>query len=647
MKSAVENRIWAALLAWVLTLGAFGCFLTVYDLPIQKNTLLLFWSGAAALGALLLPFRRGPEWTVCLTALALGYLVHRPETVRQMKSLLYLVSTSLDNVYHWGYFSFPGLVAGNTEIPLGIYGGLLCLAVCRSMLRRRLSVIPLTMTAPLVVLCAMIPGKDPAAWAVACLLSAAAMLLLTSGVRKNSALQGLRLTWAAAIPVLACVGLLLWCNPQKSYVDHSAQLREKLLAKAQTLTGSMPGYVYTPQISRNVDLAALNGGEQPRIPILTVTAPKTGSVYLRAQDFDTYTGTGWSAAPQKTENFDGWGEDLGTFSVRTFAVQDVIYLPYYPGTATILTGGALANTGGTLSYSFPTHPQGSALSQQALERYLALPESTLAWAREMLPVDASPEGIRQLVGGSAVYDLATPQMPQEEQDFVRWFLERSDRGYCIHFASAATVLLRAAGIPARYVTGYRQEVKANEPEVVTSREAHAWAEYYDGETGCWRILDATPAQNTQALEETTQTQPDVTRQTLPSAAAPTVPQEATPKQENRGGLPLGWLVIPALILGLAVRRALVRALRESRKRRSTARKRVLLLWQEAEVLSGASGRDIPEELLELAQKARFSQHRITAMDAVPLETFCQDCIERLQKASWGKRMIDQYIFVRY
>ena len=87
MKGAVENRIWAALLAWVLTLGAFGCFLTVYDLPIQKNTLLLFWSGAAALGALLLPFRRGPEWTVCLTALALGYLVHRPETVRQMKSL--------------------------------------------------------------------------------------------------------------------------------------------------------------------------------------------------------------------------------------------------------------------------------------------------------------------------------------------------------------------------------------------------------------------------------------------------------------------------------------------------------------------------------------------------------------------------------
>ena len=190
-------------------------------------------------------------------------------------------------------------------------------------------------------------------------------------------------------------------------------------------------------------------------------------------------------------------------------------------------------------------------------------------------------------------------------------------------------------------------MKANEPEVVTSREAHAWAEYYDGETGCWRILDATPAQNTQALEETTQTQPDVTQQTLPSVAAPTVPQEATPKQENRGGLPLGWLVIPALILGLAVRRALVRALRESRKRRSTARKRVLLLWQEAEVLSGASGRDIPEELLELAQKARFSQHRITAMDAVPLETFCQDCIERLQKASWGKRMIDQYIFVRY
>lgn len=647
MKARLENRIWAALLALVLTVGTFGCFLTVYDLPIQKSSLFLFWAEATALGTLLLPNRRGPEWTVCLTALALGYLAHRPETVRQIKSLLYLVSLSLDNVYHWGYFSFPGLVAGNVEIPLGIYGGLLCLAVCRSVLRRRLSVIPLSLTAPMVVLCAMIPGKDPAAWAVACLLFGAAMLLLTSGVRKNSALQGLRLTWTAAIPVMVCVGLMLWCNPQKSYVDHSAQLREKLLAKAQTLTGSVPGYAYTPQINRNVDLAALNGGEQPRIPILTVTAPKTGSVYLRGQDFDTYTGTGWSSEPQRTENFDGWGEDLGTFSVRTFAVQDVIYLPYYPGTATILTGGALANTGGTLSYSFPTHPQGSALSQQTLETYMALPESTLAWAREMLPEDASPEGIRKLVEGSAEYDLATPQMPREEQDFARWFLERSDSGYCVHFASAATVLLRAAGIPARYVTGYRQNVKANEPEVVTSREAHAWAEYYNGETGCWLILDATPAQETASGEEAPQMQPTAATETQQPTGAPEGLPEEIPVQKSRGGFPFGWLVLPALFLLLAGRRALVRVIRETRKRRSTARKRVLLLWQEAEMLSKASGRAIPEDLLELAQKARFSQHRITAMDVIPLETFCQDCVERLQKASWGKRMIDRYIFVRY
>ena len=89
---------------------------------------------------------------------------------------------------------------------------------------------------------------------------------------------------------------------------------------------------------------------------------------------------------------------------------------------------------------------------------------------------------------------------------------------------------------------------------------------------------------------------------------------------------------------LILRRCLLRMVWEYRKKRGTARRRVLLLWQEAERLSKACGREIPEELLELAQKARFSQHRITAMDAVPLETFCQDCRERLQKAPWWKRL---------
>ena len=100
------------------------------------------------------------------------------------------------------------------------------------------------------------------------------------------------------------------------------------------------------------------------------------------------------------------------------------------------------------------------------------------------------------------------------------------------------------------------------------------------------------------------------------------------------------------VLELRARKMLVRLVREGRKRRSPARKRILLLWQEAEGLSEATGKPIPDGLLELAQRAKFSQHRITAMDAVPLETFCQECRERLQKAPFWKKLINRYLYVR-
>ena len=68
-----------------------------------------------------------------------------------------------------------------------------------------------------------------------------------------------------------------------------------------------------------------------------------------------------------------------------------------------------------------------------------------------LTEDMSVTQVADIIGnyvrGSAKYNLQTPKMPQEQEDFALWFLNDSDRGYCIHFASAATVLLRAAGIP--------------------------------------------------------------------------------------------------------------------------------------------------------------------------------------------------------
>ncbi|MGH8056191.1 MAG: transglutaminase-like domain-containing protein, partial [Candidatus Entotheonellia bacterium] len=73
------------------------------------------------------------------------------------------------------------------------------------------------------------------------------------------------------------------------------------------------------------------------------------------------------------------------------------------------------------------------------------------------------------------------------------FLLRSRSGHCEYFATATVLLLRAAGLPARYATGYSvQEFSTLEHMYVArARHAHAWALVYIN--GAWHDFDTTPA----------------------------------------------------------------------------------------------------------------------------------------------------------
>ena len=516
---------------------------------------------------------------------------------------------------------------------------------CRCILRRRGPVLPFLLTVPVMLMCPMIPEAEPEILPVYMVLVVWGMLLLTYGTRKNSAIQGATLTLYAIVPVLVTALGLLLLNPQAKYRDHGAAVRQQLMTKMTGTIRLKSNFTFVPHVSFETDLASLNGGEQASFPVLTFTAPESGSVYLRGQDYDTYTGKAWTADAQRQENFDGWGTSPGDIQVRTFAVQDLVYIPYYPGTATILTGGALANTGGVVNYTFPMNPNGSAFPQDALERYLLLPDSTRGWAESYLNGVTDPEKIGEMVRSSARYDLKTPKMPDGEQDFARWFLEESDRGFCVHFATASTVLLRAAGIPARYVVGYCQEAQAGKAAVVTGRNAHAWAEYYDAQAGCWRILESTASQAGPSQSTPRETQP---RQTGESTV-PTAPKETDTQTSGKEKLvisPWVWL-LPALLVLIFLRRWLILLLRRERIKHSDARRRTLLYWRQAEELSKALKTAAPEELLELAQRAKFSRHRITAMDLEPLKAYCEACIEKRKEGPWWQRVIDMVWFVRY
>lgn len=72
------------------------------------------------------------------------------------------------------------------------------------------------------------------------------------------------------------------------------------------------------------------------------------------------------------------------------------------------------------------------------------------------------------------------------------FLLRRKAGHCEYFATAAVLLLRAAGVPARYAVGYsvQEYSRLENCFVVRDRHAHAWAlAWIDG---TWRNVDATP-----------------------------------------------------------------------------------------------------------------------------------------------------------
>lgn len=99
------------------------------------------------------------------------------------------------------------------------------------------------------------------------------------------------------------------------------------------------------------------------------------------------------------------------------------------------------------------------------------------------------------------YSVDLDPLPENE-DPINYFLMHSHKGYCMHFASAAVLMLREMGVPARYASGYAvrtTEFRQKGDSYVASvkdRNAHAWAEIYLDQIG-WVPIDVTPSAETQ------------------------------------------------------------------------------------------------------------------------------------------------------
>lgn len=158
--------------------------------------------------------------------------------------------------------------------------------------------------------------------------------------------------------------------------------------------------------------------------------------------------------------------------------------------------------------------EGPKLDENMKSMYLQLPDSITERTKELtrdITKDKNTSyekavAIKDYLEKNCIYSTSVGSV-QVNGDFVDNFLFNDKRGYCVYFASALTVMSRIAGIPARYVEGFKigEKTKADAEIYVTNADAHAWTEICINEAkGKWIPIDAS-AVSVVATEQTQDT----------------------------------------------------------------------------------------------------------------------------------------------
>lgn len=677
------------LLAVLTATGTAGCLQTAFSLSVERPVLLLvLFAGTALLAALLLSCRRGGTVLLCLLALVLGWLCRHGQAAEQILQLIQRLSHIYDRAYGWGVLQLTeeSWDAGFADWPLGILGVTAVLAVSLCVCRRKTVWLPMTAVLLPLSSCIVVTDTVPGEVWLLMVLTGLLLLLLTASVRRENPAQGIRLTGAAALPVTASLLVLFLLLPQKGYVNQFETFRQNIITAVQNLPQLMETGIDTAvsglqrQPPAQIDLAGLGARIPFTYPVMEVQAETGSTLYLRGQDYDQYTGLGWISTPRREELFSRASGPSETVTIRTENRKDIRYLPYYPAEETPLLEGSAENRDGRMEYSILCQPLPEDWRQTAYantaaavdwERYLALPEDTRQGALAILDTafrsrasnTEKADLIAALVTDSAVYNTDPGKMPAGEPDFALWFLKNSGKGYCVHFATAAAVLLRAADVPARYVTGYMLEAVAGETVTVTEENAHAWAEYYEPNLDAWIPLEATPAaEESQTVtrprpaftQPATEPEPTETQEasSLPrETTAATFPEIPSREPENQEAAPqIPWSLIfgiPLTVLVLVVQRSVRLKYRRRKQRTGEANAQALQRWREAVRLARLLKESPTEELIHLAQKAKFSQHQLSAEELLQFDSYIRTCLRRLKQKPWYLQWVYRYVYAVY
>ncbi len=160
----------------------------------------------------------------------------------------------------------------------------------------------------------------------------------------------------------------------------------------------------------------------------------------------------------------------------------------------------------TLS-SYFSHQVGKDAESAQLRRALFLPKGGNPKARELARKMRDESGndagivaraLRMFREQGYAYTLTPPLLGQ---DGIDEFLFTTRSGFCEHYAGAFTFLMRAAGVPARVVTGYQggEHNPVGNYFIVRQSDAHAWSEVWLKGRG-WVRVDPTAAVSSSRIE---------------------------------------------------------------------------------------------------------------------------------------------------
>ena len=676
----------ACCVSFCIGFGTVAALVTTYLDASVLLELVFFCFCFCAMSSWLFCTKKGSWILLGLTAAFLGYLFWAKELWSSALSLAYQLSVFFNKGYGWGVLPVPAWQS--IVSPLTALKALMLIpalsvswSVCRQ--KRLLLTLPLALIPlyPCFVLTDMVPER----WCISLILTGVLVLVLTQTLRRRSHADGNRLTALVLIPAVLASTLLLNKIPQEGLWEHFPSFQE-LSYYLPTLNHGPGNTVSAPGMPTNdrVELSTAGPQSENRQQVMTVMSNFDGFLYLRYQAFDNYDGSHWTVS-QLREAPLCWPEASalklqGRIQITTRQNLDSLFIPYYPhsGSYSQLQNGKLPNREGLTQYSYAIAQLRSDLGtagDMSLNRWLSLPQDTQKAAKQFLQEHGlkTPQQIVNFVQTCATYSLQTPKMPAGEKDFAIWFLKNAETGYCMHFATAATVLLRAAGYPARYVTGYAVQTASGEAVSVTKDMAHAWVEYLEPEGApYWQVLEPTPGiapeetpeVPTTVPEETTQpTQstappeptaqdPQNTEQTEPSVSEPVTTPSTVPETPGGSSVDLSWLwsllrsgaLLAAAVLSIWAQRRIRIRLRLRKQNAGHWNVRALARWQEICRLCRLLKEQPPENMLELAEKARFSQHTITREELFCMGQFLQQQRRKVDTLPAWKRFFLRLIW---